>query len=483
MLFTEPAFLFLFLPVLLALYFLSPSRASNVIITLASLLFYAIGEWAFLPWLLASTALNYVVAIGLEALQGSRWRKPLLALGIATDLALLVVFKYATLFTESLNGLLAAVDAGQLPVPQIPLPLGISFFTFHKISYKIDVYRGVAQVRRNPMDLLLYILLFPQLIAGPIVRYHDIAQELVRRTIRWTDFSEGVRRFILGMGKKMLIANTVALVADRIFALPADQLSTGLAWLGVVCYTLQIYFDFSGYSDMAIGLARMFGFHFLENFNFPYISTSITEFWRRWHISLSRWFRDYLYIPLGGNRGSPLRTYANLVIVFLLCGLWHGANWTFLAWGAFHGAMLVIERLGLLEKLERVPRPLRHVYTLLLVMVGWVLFRADSLAQAGVFLRAMVGLGAAGGVEHTVARYLDDAVIVALIAGVLGSGPVWSWFSTRLEQLRAKARGLAQGLTGVAMAVGSNAALVAILLASCTQIASDTYNPFIYFRF
>ena len=363
MLFTEPAFLFFFLPALLVAYFLAPDRARNHVLTLFSLVFYAVGEWQFLPWLLASTGVNYFVALGLAAWKGTRRERPLLAFGICIDLLLLIVFKYAGFFTRNLNEALALLHVPGLPVPAFPLPLGISFFTFHKISYKVDVARGVAEVRRDPLDLLLYILLFPQLIAGPIVRYHDIAAELVRRTIGRSEFAAGVRRFVIGLGKKMLVANTVAVAADRIFAVPGTDLSTGLAWLGVACYTVQIYFDFSGYSDMAIGLARMFGFHFLENFDFPYIATSVTEFWRRWHISLSRWFRDYLYIPLGGNRASPLRTYVNLVIVFFLCGLWHGASWTFVVWGLFHGAVLVVERLGLGAGAGDVAQAVRHVYT------------------------------------------------------------------------------------------------------------------------
>jgi alginate O-acetyltransferase complex protein AlgI len=339
--FAEPAFLFLFLPALLILYQLVPPRGRNLLLVLASLLFYAVGEWRFLPILLASVALNYWIALGIDRTRGTPAARIWLTVGVASDLALLFYFKYFGFLLNQASYLFIDFPT-EIPVPA--LPLGISFFTFHKISYKVDVYRGVCAVRRNPLDLALYILLFPQLIAGPIIRYHEIADQLLRRIVTREGFAEGVRRFVVGLGKKMLVANVVARPADAIFGLPSHELTPGLAWLGLACYTLQIYFDFSGYSDMAIGLGRMFGFRFPENFHYPYVALSITDFWRRWHLSLSRWFRDYLYIPLGGNRCSPRRLYANLLTVFFLCGIWHGANWTFIAWGLFHGLFLVLER-------------------------------------------------------------------------------------------------------------------------------------------
>src|SRR5258708_9332735 len=345
MLFTEPAFLFAFLPATLALYFLAPTRWRNAVLAFASLAFYAFGEPRFLPFLVVSIALGYVFAIWIERTRATPRGRAVLALAIALDLLLLVVFKYASWIADNVDRAVAALGLGHLPVPSILLPLGISFFTFHKISYEVDVYRGVTRAQRHPLTLGVYFLFFPQLIAGPIVRYHDIAAQLVSRVVTRGAFADGIRRVIIGLAKKVIVANTVAVVADGIFKIPDGQLTTPVAWLGVLCYTLQIYFDFSGYSDMAIGLARMFGFRFLENFEHPYASRSITEFWRRWHISLSRFFRDYLYIPLGGNRHGDARTYANLMIVFFLCGLWHGASWAFVAWGLYHGAFLVIERL------------------------------------------------------------------------------------------------------------------------------------------
>jgi alginate O-acetyltransferase complex protein AlgI len=369
------------------------------------------------------------------------------------------------------------LDAEPLDVATVNLPIGISFFTFQAMSYVIDVYRGEGKPQRNPINFALYIAMFPQLIAGPIVRYRDIAAQLIERRVTLEGFSEGVRRFVLGLGKKMLIANTVAQVSDQIFAVPTDQLTLGMAWLAVVCYTAQIYFDFSGYSDMAIGLGRMFGFRFLENFNYPYIARTITEFWRRWHISLSSWFRDYLYIPLGGGRVSAPKIYRNLVVVFLLCGLWHGASWSFVVWGLFHGAFLVIERIGLRVWLERRGVLLRHVYTLMVVMVGWVFFRAETLGSAVSFLAAMAGLGTGSGLEYHAGLYLDATVVTALAAALVGSMP-WmpalsAWFEARTRPAWLEA--------GVAL--GSYAGLIVVLLGCSALMAAGTHNPFIYFRF
>jgi len=469
MLFTEPSFLFYFLPGTLAAYHLLPQRWRNLVLTGASLLFYAVGEASFLGWLLGSTAATYLVARGIDAWRGQRRATLLLVLGITIDLALLGYFKYASFAVRT------AVEVGLVhtAVPSIILPLGISFFTFHKISYKVDVHRGTAVVRKNPLDLLLYILFFPQLIAGPIIRYHDVATELVRRKVLVSDFATGIRRFGIGLAKKMLVANTVGAVADQVFGLDSTHLGTLAAWIGLTCYTLQIYFDFSGYSDMAIGLARMFGFHFLENFDHPYASRSITEFWRRWHISLSRWFRDYLYIPLGGNRGPLWRTYLNLSVVFALCGLWHGASWNFVLWGLFHGSLLVAERAGWTSTLSRLPRLVQHAQTVLWVMLGWVLFRCTSMGHIGTYLRALAGGGArvdSWELLHT----LTPSVWIALVVGALGSAPVLAWARRRLSWAEAEAGRLAWGRDGV---------VVALMLAAGLEVASGTYNPFIYFRF
>jgi alginate O-acetyltransferase complex protein AlgI len=410
-----------------------------------------------------------------------------LVFAVTVNLVVLGVFKYANFFADNVNTLFLALHAEPVVIPRVLLPIGISFFTFHAISYVIDVYRRDATAQKSPVHAALYLLLFPQLIAGPIIRYRDLADQLAERIVTIDDFAYGVRRFIIGLGKKVLIANVVAAPADRIFSLPFAQLSTGHAWLGIICYTLQIYFDFSGYSDMAIGLGRMFGFRFPENFRWPYIAASVQDFWRRWHISLSTWFRDYVYVPLGGNRVSPVRTYVNLVTIFFLCGLWHGASWNFVIWGLFHGTFLVIERLigrnrrARTNRFDEViaARPaisgvfFGHLYTLLVVMAGWVFFRADTLAGAVGFLKAMAGLSPGLPTSFTVQWYLTPELVLALAAGVVGSVP---W-------VPALALRQAQGQRSWALELASIMALMAVLLGSIMQMAARTYNPFIYFRF
>ena len=476
MIFSSPVFLFLFLPVVLAVYFLLSGRLRNLWLLGTSLVFYAWGEPRFVLVMLASIGANYLLALGIAGSAGAVRRRAFLVLAVAANIGLLIVFKYADFLVGNLNAALEALRVAPLSLPGIALPIGISFFTFQALSYVIDVYRREVPVQRNPFDLGLYIALFPQLIAGPIVRYHDVARQIVERAVTRQGFAYGIERFVLGLGKKVLIANTLAVQADLIFAIPADQLTAPVAWLGLVCYTLQIYFDFSGYSDMAIGLGYMFGFRFLENFSHPYVAQSITEFWRRWHISLSTWFRDYLYIPLGGNRGSALRTYRNLVLVFFLCGLWHGASWSFVVWGLLHGLLLVVERMGLGRAMTRWPRALRHGWTLLFVMIAWVFFRADSLPHALGFLRAMLGASPATGVEHPFALFVDGPTLLALGAGIVGSMPVLAALRRRLMERSSPA-------VAVAVGTGEIAALSLILLACSMMLAAGTYNPFIYFRF
>jgi alginate O-acetyltransferase complex protein AlgI len=498
-LFTEPVFLFLFLPVLLALYFapnvrVGPTSLSasgpglhaayehasyaNWLLLAASVVFYAAGGGSFTWLMLGSIAFNYWMAIAIDRARDdapSRANR-LLAAAVAVDLMVLGGFKYTNFFADNVNEVLGAASLPLLAVPRVLLPIGISFFTFHAISYVVDVYRRDASAQKSPVHAALYLLLFPQLIAGPIIRYRDIAGQLARRRVGLDDFADGVRRFVIGLGKKVLIANVVAVPADRIFGMPSDQLSAGHAWLGVVCYTLQIYFDFSGYSDMAIGLGRMFGFRFPENFRWPYVADTVQEFWRRWHISLSTWFRDYLYVPLGGSRVPSTRMYFNLVTVFFLCGLWHGASWSFVVWGLFHGAFLVLERLGLASFVKRLWAPLRHAYLLLVVAIGWVFFRADTLGSAAALLRAMFGFGMAAPTEFSLRWYLTPALWLALAAGALGSAPLVPWFARWRYQTRAASRTWSLDAAAIA-------ALSLILVASILQIAARSYSPFIYFRF
>jgi alginate O-acetyltransferase complex protein AlgI len=467
MIFASTSFLYVFLPLFLLCYVLLPFR--NLVALSFSLLFFTWGEGAYVLLLLATVGLNYL--IGSHVCPESKNRALLLGAGVAANLLILGYFKYFAFVVGAIFQIpLAASDTPHLP-------LGISFFIFQSISYLVDVYRGDSEKARSFFDLALYIAMFPQLIAGPIVRYGSVAAALVNREITAYDVYRGAMLFVLGLSYKVLIANNSAEIADAVFALEIDKVDSATAWLGVVAYTLQIFFDFSGYSLMAIGIGRIMGFHFPQNFNYPYISQSITEFWRRWHMSLSSWFRDYLYIPLGGNRRGPVTTYRNLFIVFLLCGLWHGAAWTFVIWGLFHGLALIIERMRLLRILGRIPRPFRHVYTLLLVMVGWVLFRAETLGQAGAFVQAMflpTSADAPGLAELASHENLFMGVI-----GCLLSLPI-------VERSRAF-RHPGQTPYGGAGAGGARVyemtLALGLLMLCSVYIMSGTYNPFIYFRF
>jgi alginate O-acetyltransferase complex protein AlgI len=479
MVFSSTVFLFLFLPVVLGLYFLTPDRFKNSVLLACSLFFYAWGEKAFVLVMVATIVANYAYGLLIDRFRNESRGKLVLGIAIATNLGFLVAFKYANFIADNINQVLGLAGVPPFHLDPVHLPIGISFFTFQAMSYVVDVSRGVVPVQRNLLRMALYKSLFPQLIAGPIVRYRDIAADIDQRVVHLSDFAEGTRRFIIGLGKKMLIANTLAVPADAVFSLSTNQLTPGLAWLGVVCYSLQLYFDFSGYSDMAIGLGRMFGFHFLENFNYPYISRSITEFWRRWHISLSTWFRDYLYIPLGGNRGSSARTYFNLALVFFLCGLWHGASWNFVVWGLFHGALLILERLGLGRLLRNAVAPLGHIYVLLMVMVGWVFFRAATLHDSFAYIAAMFGHAQGAGIEYHAGMHLNAEIWVTLIIGFIGATPFLPTLSAALT-----ARGaLAAPALRQSVAAAGISFHAMILWLSTLSLASGTHNPFIYFRF
>jgi alginate O-acetyltransferase complex protein AlgI len=472
MVFSSITFLFYFLPVVLLLYFVLPWR--NAVLLLASLAFYAWGDLAHLPILLVYIVVNWAAGL---AMADPRRRGAVAVLGIGANLGLLLVFKYAGFVGAQVNVAGGLLGLPAVPVPEIGLPLGISFFTFQGISYLIDIWRGDVVPQRSLVAFGMYKAMFPQLIAGPIVRYRMIAGRIAGRRVSMLRFRVGLQVFILGLAQKVLVADTVALPADRIFALPAGELTLATAWLGAGCYTVQILFDFAGYSNMAIGLAHMLGFRFPANFNRPYIAQSVTEFWRRWHMSLSGWFRDYLYIPLGGNRGSAAATFRNLLLVFVLCGFWHGASWTFLAWGLWHGALLIAERAGLGDVVARLWRPLRHGYLMLMVVLGWVLFRAETLAQAGHFYAAMVGLGEGGGVEAPVAAFLDIRVAAALVAGAVLSACAMP-----------KGRGwVVRPGGGVAWQAGRDAAVyagfLALFLLALAVVSGTTYSPFIYYRF
>jgi len=476
MVFASPIFLFLFLPATLLLYWAFPGSFRKAVLLVASLVFYAWGEARYAPLILGSIAFNWWIGIRIADAVDARSRKKRAAVGVAGNLLVLALFKYAHFAVANLNAIAPVLSVAPLSVAAIPLPLGISFFTFHAISYIVDVYKRTASAQRGITEFALYILLFPQLIAGPIIRYRDIAAQLHAPQPSVSEFAYGTRRFILGLGKKLLIANTLGRTADEIFALPGGEITASVAWLGLVCYALQIYFDFSGYSDMAIGLMRMFGFRILENFDYPYIAASVREFWRRWHISLSNWFRDYLYVPLGGNRRGGARGYVNLVIVFVLCGLWHGASWTFVLWGVWHGVFLVLERAFLHRTLER-RRFAAHVYTLAVVLGAWVLFRCNTATQAVDYYTALAGLSGADPARHPIGRYLNGMLVTTLVVATMFSMPLGRGVALRFDGALQRSR------AAVAAITAESAWLALVFVASAATLAAGTYNPFIYFRF
>jgi alginate O-acetyltransferase complex protein AlgI len=473
MLFSSTLFLYLFLPITLLLFYLAPQRLRNLILLVASLVFYAWGGVSYTIILITSILLNYLFGY---LIANANNRKLYLSLGVITNLSLLVVFKYADFIVENINNLFFATSSiEKLEQPNITLPIGISFFTFQAISYLVDIYRNEAKYQKNLINIALYISLFPQLIAGPIVRYHDIAQQLIKRSFSLEKFGEGVERFIIGLSKKVLLANNFALVADKIFATDYHNLSSPTAWLGIISYSFQIYFDFSGYSDMAIGLGKMFGFSFLENFNFPYISKNIKEFWRRWHISLSSWFKDYLYIPLGGSQVAKHRIYINLLIVFTLTGLWHGASWSFLFWGLFHGLFLILERLGLQKILSKLWAPIQHLYTLLVVVIAWVFFRVESIEYAFTYLKQMFYSNVDNSDWFT---YFDSQLSIVFIIGVLGSFGLFPYLGKQLKTVFNSKTRIADLVSFL-----YSTTLIALLLLSSIFLLAGSYNPFIYFRF
>jgi alginate O-acetyltransferase complex protein AlgI len=468
MAFSSNFFLFAFLPVVLAIYFASPMALRNGVLLAASLAFYAFDAGWTIWVLLASIIVNYLAALQIARLEGTQ-RYAVFAVAAAANLALLLHYKYTGFLWDAASRTLAAFDLHLPALAPIQLPIGISFFTFQALSYIADVHAGVVKPAARLVDFGMYHSLFPQLIAGPIVRFVEVERAVYQRFTTLDAMAEGGCRFCIGLGKKLIIADTMGMIADPIFKLSSGQISLYAAWLGLVAYTLQIYFDFSGYSDMAIGLGRMFGFNFPENFNQPYRSRSITEFWRRWHMTLSRWFRDYLYIPLGGNRCGPWRTYRNLVVVFFLCGLWHGAGYTFVIWGLYHGALLVVERLYRTYWGELPRGFFAWATTLLLVMIGWVIFRAPTLAHAIAYLSALFGLG---GNEsgYVLTSSLGPEQMIALAVGLFCSLVPFESASWRLS-------GSSPAIAGKAVFA------LAVLSYAIALLAVRSFNPFIYFRF
>ena len=476
MVFSSVIFLFLFLPVVLGCYYLLPGReAKNLWLIAASLLFYAFSGLWYVLLLLFSVFCNYLAGLFVSG------RKGVLYVAVAVNLGVLGVFKYLTFLVRTVDQLPGVA----ITVPSIVLPVGISFFTFQGLSYVIDVYRNERLKSTRFRDVLLYIALFPQLVAGPIVRYEDVVDEIKGRRHTLEQLANGLRRFIIGLSKKLLIADVCGSVVTLIYSAERSVLDSRTAWLAAVCYLIQIYFDFSGYSDMAIGLGLCFGFHFKENFNYPYISASIQEFWRRWHISLSTWFREYLYIPLGGNRKGKAKTYRNKLIVFFCTGLWHGANWTFIVWGLWHGFFIVAE--DAVKKLFRIEKHgkggrnpvmavLKHLYTLLVVLIGFVIFRADNIEQAASMIRAMFsGISASAQTGLLLAQCLTPLTMFALLLGLVGSTPILPMVCHKAERQTGSAR--------TCLRVINYAAVLVLLLVDILHLSAASYVPFIYFQF
>ena len=465
MLFSSLTFLFVFLPIVLISDYLVKPTLRNSVLLFASLFFYAWGEPTYLIIMLATIAINYIGARCIEAFS----QKGLALAGtIALDLAFLGYFKYYDFFIDNINKLFHS----NIDFIHVALPIGISFYTFQSISYLVDVYRGDVKAQKDIYKLALYICLFPQLIAGPIVKYHDVEEQINDRSEDFAKFKLGVRRFIIGLSKKVLIANTLAVVVDKVYGMPEEFLSTPAAWLGAILYPLQLFFDFSGYSDMAIGLGLMFGFTFKENFNFPYISKSITEFWRRWHISLSTWFKEYLYIPLGGNRKGPKRQLANIGIVFFFTGMWHGASWNFIIWGMWHGLFNIIEKVTgwNKDKESKGLTALQHIYTLFVVMIGWIMFRADSMSHAWKVIRRILYIAPCEKDIYDLGYYITfNTWFFAFIAIVL-SVPLADKIPAFIKGNRVSN-------------IATNCILIVLFALSISSLVASSYNPFIYFRF
>jgi alginate O-acetyltransferase complex protein AlgI len=482
MLFSSPVFLFLFLPLCIFAYY--GTAKSNYVLLFFSLVFYTWGEPILVLAMLGTILFNFIFGLAIEncrsrAPAASKW---LLWLGVSGNIALLIYYKYYNFVAHNINEVTSRWHGRQISEAKIPLLLGVSFFTFQAMSYLIDVYRKEYAAQRNVFKFALFKTFFPQLIAGPIARYSEVGAQLSARTHGWLVFADGIEQFAIGLGKKVLIADVCAVSVDKIFALPIGDLSGSVAWTGALLFTLQIYFDFSGYSDIALGLGKMFGFVLPVNFNHPYSALSIQDFWRRWHMTLSRWFRDYLYIPLGGNRSGPVRTALNLFIVFFLCGLWHGANVTFLAWGLWHGAFLALERTGFGSVLARLHLPLRRLYVLVVVVFSWVLFRSTSIAQFQGFSQAMLGMHGWENPQNLVRLFADNLTVLAAILGCLFSFP----YDGRIRQLRDYA-GSNPAFLILRKAAAATAprifATVFLLILSFAFLGAQTHRAFIYFRF
>lgn len=466
MLFSSITFLFFFLPLVFITYYLSPGKIKNYTLLLFSMVFYAWGGFLYLPLLIVSIIVNYLFGLQIDKHKyNNKNRKKILIVSVIFNILFLGVFKYSNFVVDNIN----TIFNTEILIPTIPLPIGISFYTFQAMSYVIDVYKHDGKVQKNIFNLALYISMFPQLVAGPIVRYQTVDDQINSREHNFEKFNSGMERFIRGMFKKVIISNAVGELSTTIYGLLSYQMSVSVAWLGAIAYTLQIYFDFSGYSDMAIGLGKMLGFDFLENFNYPYISKSVSEFWRRWHISLGSWFRDYVYIPLGGNRVSNIKVYRNLSIVWLTTGIWHGASWNFIAWGIYFGIFIMLERAFFGKILNKIPKLLQHMYLLLIVVFGWVLFSQPSLTEALEYMKIMVGLGGYPLTNGYFTFYLKEYWLELSIAIIL-SAPTLKYIKSKIN---------IQNIIDIIKPIG----LISIFMITVIYLVNSTFNPFIYFNF
>ncbi len=466
MVFSSIVFLYIFLPIMLLVYFIVPKKFKNAIMILASLIFFAWGEIRYIFIMLLLAVMDYWCGKKIDKYYENKTKRRIyLAIDVGVNLLILFFFKYADFIITNING----ITGFNIPLLNIPLPIGVSFNTFQSLSYIIDVYRGTVKCEKSFYNYLTYTTLFPQIIAGPIVRYETVDEELVDKKISLDNFSNGMKRFIIGLGKKVLIANNIGLLWNVIETGNYTELSMFLSWLGIIAFALQIYFDFSGYSDMAIGLAQIFGMVFDENFNYPYIANSITDFWRRWHITLSSWFKDYIYIPLGGNRKGLPKQIRNILIVWFLTGAWHGASWNFILWGVYFGVILIMEKLFLLKILEKLPKIIKHIYAIVLILVSWVIFAFEDLSKIGVYIKSMF---AGGAISNSEAIYYFQNYIFIIIVGILCSLPVWKKIKEKIDNKNNK-------ILDVITSLG----YVAIFVLCTASLVTDSFNPFLYFRF
>lgn len=471
MLFSSISFIYYFLPLVIIAYFIIPKKFRNLVLFISSMIFYFYGEPKYVLLMLFTIFTAYIGAILIEKYKDTKLKKVFFIITLAISLGLLGIFKYSDFMISNINSLLNT----NLSLLRIALPIGISFYTFQLISYVIDVYNGKVKLQKSFIKLATYVSLFPQLIAGPIVRYETVEDELENRNHSFENFSYGATRFIIGLSKKVLIANSLGELAN-VF-INTDEKSIILYWIYGIAYSLQIYLDFSAYSDMAIGLGRIFGFHFLENFNYPYISKSITEFWRRWHISLSTWFRDYVYIPLGGNRCSKGRHFLNMFVVWALTGLWHGFGWNFIAWGLYYFVLLVLEKSFLLKWLEKIPKVFQHLYALFLINFGWVLFSIEDSGKLIEYIKIMFGFGGAKVVDETAIYYLAGYGALMII-GAIASTPILSWLKDKIVNAK-----MNEGFRTAILEVIAPIAAWIVLIISIAYLAGESFNPFLYFRF